>query len=96
MDTPKTLPTGTANNSKYSGSPRQRNLARLLRVAILLSQRPYSINEISKKTATDEKTVRRDLRALEMAGIPVASDEDDGHVYNLRYSVDPHFMRRFL
>jgi len=78
-------------------SKRGTQTIRAIKLAIKLSQRFYKVSELvecdcrisSCRNCRHTKAIYRDLRVLESAGIPIIQDD-------ARYSVDHHFMRRFL
>lgn len=79
--------------AKYKGSLRERSVARLIQVAIALSQRSYSVPELAKKFDVSLKTSYRDIDALGAAEIPVIAHPN---TWPVRYSVDKEFMKHFL
>lgn len=77
-------------------------VSRTIRLAIIMSQRTYTVTELAEKMhgcrhaqkkfegqCACRVMVRRDIKAIELSGIPVMQN-------GARYSVDPHFMRRFI
>lgn len=75
---------------------------RIIRLIVLLSGPcGYSIAQLSKRFEVGQKTVRRDLRAIEELEIPLyedsnsdAGDDVMGNATKL-WRVDRHWMRRF-
>lgn len=76
-------------------------IARVLKLAIAMSQRAYTVSELAVKLyecdcsaeriyqCKHRKQVYRNLAVIELSGVPLSQDGS-------RYSVDAHFMKRFL
>lgn len=75
--------------------------ARIIRLAVIMSQREFTVTELAQKIfncrhenkkcegdCACRKMVRRDIQTLELAGIPVQQN-------GVYYRIDAHFMRRF-
>ena len=59
-----------AGSSPYSRT-RNRQLRRVLKLLTLIVERRRSIIELSGELAVTTRTVRRDLQAIEYAGLPI-------------------------
>ena len=79
-------------NESKRGLQRGRCIARVIQLAIRLSQRGLQSREAAPgpHDGAKRKQFYRDIAALEQAGIPVYTDDER------RFRVDPHFMKRFL
>ena len=78
--------------AKVVESRRSHGVARVIRLAIRLSQRGLQSREATPgpHDGAKRKQFYRDIAALEQAVIPVYTDDER------RFRVDPHFMKRFL
>ena len=75
--------------------------ARVIQMAVHLSERWYTVREYSKRFDITHKTVYRDLKVLELAGVPIMEEPQIDRVggrgrINMQYRVDAHWMRKFL
>lgn len=58
--------------SKRLDGPRSR-FVRMWRILVLLRQRPRSLAELAQMLSTSERTIRRDLYALQRVPLPITS-----------------------
>lgn len=60
---------------------RNKSLVRVLKIQWRLEQRGrYTLGELAREFGVCERTIRRDLEALEAAGVPISHDTDHtGH-----------------
>lgn len=73
---------------------RGEQLIRLIRVALMSSSRGFTARELADRLHVSNKTIYRDWRVIERAGIPTYYDErPDG---SRLFRVDRHFMQGFL
>ena len=70
-----------------------RDISRLSRLAamltMLLSRRLLTATEVSKKFGVSVRTVYRDIRALEAAGVPILTEEGKGYALVEGYKLPP-------
>ena len=84
---------------------RSYQIKRVIKIMVKISQRPYTSRELAEEFKVSAKTIERDLRAIEAIGVPVRFDKEyndnaaneyiAGSLSN-RYSIERHWMRRFL
>lgn len=55
---------------------RSSQVVRQWRILQQIDRQPYSISQLARQIDCHERTVRRDLYALEAAGFPLATDAD--------------------
>lgn len=82
---------------KHPVIQRNKQAMRLIRVLVCLSQRSYSSAELAEKFQIAGRTARRDIAALEGAGVPVCEVQfEDSDAVAPRYRIEASWARRFV